>query len=322
MTNTPEDPFLSTPASSNPDASTPTSDGVPATPEVPDAPDAPGAPDAPTAPDAPEAPGIPPAPPAPEAPPTTEAAPAPPAPVAPLAPGVLAPAAPPVYASPTAPGVLATGAATLAPPAPGTGYVPPKPTGLQWGAIVATGLYAFLAAYGALTASAMVDDLKEQFADPENVTSGAGQTVTGIISFMVGVASFVLLALWMTRIRSNLAAQGVKAGGPPAVEWWGWFVPIANFVLPLLGMRAITRKSVSFFLLAAWWIPFALYWIVSGFAQTAVFGAVDFSTGELTNPDALDNIVPATWIAAVLMFISWLFLVLIIIRTTERHQKV
>ncbi len=42
---------------------------------------------------------------------------------------------------------------------------------------------------------------------------------------LLGIASFIFLALWMMRIRTNLGAIGKPAGGPPSVEWWGWFVP-------------------------------------------------------------------------------------------------
>lgn len=202
-----------------------------------------------------------------------------------------------------------------------TGFVPPTPTGLSWAAIIATGAYVLLAAVGAIMVDSTIDGIKAQFEDPDNAQLDMTSTLMTGVSFIVGVAAFVFLALWMTKIRTNLSAIGIKAGGPPAVEWWGWFVPIAWFVLPLLGMRSITRRSVGFFLLAGWWIPFCLYWVASGIAQTTVYGAIDWGTGELTNPDALDVMGPATWVAAVLLFLSWLFLVLIVVRTTDRHLK-
>lgn len=200
-------------------------------------------------------------------------------------------------------------------------FTPTKPDGIAWAAIVATGLYVLLTAWGVFTVASTVDDLKVTLADPNNSTSPFGDIATGLLSFVIGITSYVLLALWMSKIRSNLAAQGVKAGGPPAVEWWGWFIPIANYVLPLLGMRSITRKSVGWLVLAGWWIPFALYWAFSFIAQASVYAAIDLSNGELTNPDALDVMVPLTWAGGVLLFLSWLFLVLIIRRTTDRHVQ-
>jgi hypothetical protein len=258
-------------------------------------------------------------PPNPDAAGSPAAAPTPPPPPPPPTPqpGIIGTPPPGVIAS--SPGVIAD--AGVPPVGAPTGYVPPKPTGLSWAAIIATGIVVLLGVIGALMAPATVEQLKEQFQDLDNSQTNLGSTLFSAVTGLFAVAAFVFLALWMTKIRANLSAIGIKAGGPPAVEWWGWFVPIAWFVLPLLGMRAITRRSVGFLLLAGWWIPYCLYWIASGIAQTTVYTAIDWGTGELTDPDALDAMVPASWAAAVLLFLSWLFLVLIIVRTTDRHLK-
>jgi len=249
------------------------------------------------------------------------------------------PAAQPAPAQPTQPapppGMLtpqATPPGLLTPPAapyggPGASPYPfappvlrpPAPTGLATGAIILTGVYALVSLYGALTVASQVETLKETYADPENASFDVTSTLIGMLTFVVAIASYVVLALWMTKIRSNRTAVGTTPGGPPAVEWWGWFVPIANFVLPLLGMRAITKRLVGFGLLLGWWIPFCAVWVIQAAASSAQFRAIDFSTGELADPDVLDSMVPLTWAATVAIVISWAFLTVIIRKTTAKH---
>lgn len=237
-------------------------------------------------------------------------------------PGVLAPEGPP-------PGMLTPPAAPYAPGVPGAPVPPPfgaapvirpdAPTGLATGAIVLTGLYALLGLVGALTAASQVETLKETYADPENASLDLTSSLIGVLVFAVGIGSYVVLALWMAKIRANRTALGTAPGGPPAVEWWGWFVPVAHFVLPLLGMRAITRRVVGWGLLLGWWIPFAIYWVFYWVTAVSQVTAVDYTTGELTNPDALDSLVPLSWASAVAIVISWVFLAIIVRVTTRKH---
>lgn len=187
-------------------------------------------------------------------------------------------------------------------------------------AIVVTGLYVLFALGSAFFAQDVVDSTKKTLISGEPSTSPMSLIIQ-LLSTVVSVGAFVVLALWMARIRSNLKARGITAGGPPAVEWWGWFVPLANFVLPLLGMKAIARKKVGMGLLLGWWIPFCLMWIVSFAAGLASIMAVDLMTGELTNLDALNASVPLTYASTAAVIVSWVFLVVIIRRITDRHLE-
>lgn len=202
-----------------------------------------------------------------------------------------------------------------------TGWEPEAPKALAMATITATGLYALLSLVSALGVAGTVNDAKAALESGDTSRSLVSGVVEGL-SVLIGIASFVLLALWMTKIRGNLAQKGVRAGGPPAVEWWGWFVPLANFVLPYLGMRAISRDKASSGLLLGWWIPWCLVWILS-FASAAVsFAAIDFTTGEVSNVDALDASIPLAYLGAVAVIVSWAFLATIIRRVTARHLDV
>lgn len=201
---------------------------------------------------------------------------------------------------------------------------PTKPAGaLATTAIALTAAYTASTVLSAVMAPGTVERTRDQLANPNDVdpTAGLADSALSGLQSLIAIASFVFLALWMMRIRTNLAAVGRPAGGPPAVEWWGWFVPLANFVLPYLGMRAISRRSVSTGLLLGWWLPFCAVWLVGPVAASATFRAIDFSTGEVTHPEVLDQLVPLSWASASLLLVSWLFLVLVIRRTTARHLE-
>ena len=224
------------------------------------------------------------------------------------------------------------GAPTPPPPPPMPGQAPPpggfapagwspdKPTTLAMLAVITTGVYTLVQLGSALTAQSTVDSAKAAL-DSGGTSANVATTLLQVLSFAVGLGSFVLLALWMSRIRSNLAKLGIKAGGPPHVEWWGWFVPLANFVLPLLGMRAIAHRKVGMGVLLGWWIPWCLVWIASISASATSVFAVDFQTGELTNLDALDASVPLTYLATIATIVSWAFLTVVIRRVTARHLE-
>jgi len=210
-----------------------------------------------------------------------------------------------------------------APGQPGFGMAPTPPSGIAKAAIALTGLYALMSLVSALLAKGTVEKTKETLANPDeaNPFGDVGGSALNALSSLVMIAAFVFLALWMTRVRRNLTAVGRPAGGPPSVEWWGWFVPFANFILPLLGMRAISRRSVGWGLLLGWWLPFCAVWLIMPFSASAAFRAIDLDSGKLTHPEILDSIVPLAWASAAAIVVSWLFLVLVILRTNARHLQ-
>lgn len=198
---------------------------------------------------------------------------------------------------------------------------PPAPATVALWATILTGAVAALGLVSAASAAGRLDDMKAVLADPENASPFAGINPLDILSTPLLIASFVLLALWMSRVRSSMTARGEVAGGPPAVEWWGWFVPLGNFVLPFLGMRAITRHKAGLGVLVGWWVTFCLYWVLSWASTLPSLTAIDFSTGELSNPDALDAMVPLTWASALALAVSWAFLAKVIRHTTAVEKS-
>jgi len=212
---------------------------------------------------------------------------------------------------------------------PPPAYAPPPhivvtpssaPTALALWATILTGAVAALGLVSALQASDRVEELKTILADPESASPFAGQSPWDLLSYPLWIASFVLVALWMSKVRSAMTDRGEVPGGPPAVEWWGWFVPLADFVLPYLGMRAITRRKASLAIILGWWFAFCLYWVFAWASIVPTFTAMDYSTGEVTNLEAFDVLVPLTWASALTLAVSWVFLALLIRQTTAAEK--
>ncbi len=219
------------------------------------------------------------------------------------------------------PGMLeSAGVPMVAPPPMGAAdatWRPEAPKRLAQLVVIATGVFTLGSLLGVFAVQGQIDTLKQTL---EDGTAGTPSFNAGMmLTLLGGPLSFVALAMWMSRIRANLAATGVRTGGPRAVEWWGWFVPLANYVLPYLGMRAIARRSVSTALLLAWWIPFALWWALWGLSQVVSFSAIDLATGQLANDSALDALYPISVAQGILIVTSWAFLTMIVRRTTARH---
>lgn len=209
-------------------------------------------------------------------------------------------------------------------PPPGTfataGWAPEPPRTLATTTIILTGVYALTQLLGAFTVQGAIEDTKAAIETGDTSLNPAG-TLLQFLSFALLLAAFVVLAMWMAKIRKNLVHKGITAGGPPHVEWWGWFVPLANFVLPLLGMRAIARRKVGMGPLLGWWLPWCLVWVVSVAAQVTSILAVDLQTGKLANTDALEASVPLTYVATAATIVSWIFLTVIVRRVTARHLE-
>ena len=223
-----------------------------------------------------------------------------------------------------------TGHAPMAPP----GYAPMAtsayapitvaPSGSSKIALWATILTGAYAAIGLVTAAltpATVDALKKTLENPENSDPFAGNNPATLLSTPIAIASFVFLALWMQRIRNARKSRGEVVGGPPAVEWWGWFVPLANIVLPFLGMRAITKGRASMGLLVGWWSTYVASSALGLVSGLATFRAIDLSTGELAHPEALDSMAGLAWASGLALAVSWVFLAMIIRVTTRREAE-
>jgi hypothetical protein len=228
-------------------------------------------------------------------------------PPAPAAPGMIAGATPPpIYAPP--PGA----------PLPGTGYRPEVPKALSTWFIVLSGALVALGVVGSLLSPITVRTLKESMSGETMSTTFTPDQALSFLSSPIQIGAFITLGLWWGRIRAIRKANGYNVGGLPAVEWWGWFVPFANYVLPALGMRSLTKNLVGVGPLLGWWLPYCAYWIASFSTVFVIFGTIDWQTGAIADASGLGVIVTISWTASILLAISWAFLTYIVRKTTSK----
>jgi len=191
-------------------------------------------------------------------------------------------------------------------------------------AVITTALTTAATFAAAAASGSMIDSLKDQLgSDLDSTPTLTAYDAVNGLSSLVQIASFVFLALWMSRLRSRQRSRGHNPGGVPHVEWWGWFVPLANLILPFLGMRSLTRRTVGIGTTLGWWLTYVAAQAVAGIgAVVAVFSSIDWSNGELAHPDRLDGLGTATWVSAIFMLVSWIFLARVIRTATAKDGTV
>jgi hypothetical protein len=99
--------------------------------------------------------------------------------------------------------------------------------------------------------------------------------------------------IWFHRLVSNLAASGRWRGGSTGMAAGGWFIPIANFIIPFrYANDAWTATepdydspSGSKGILYSWWT----FWVVA-FVVRLVASSVDPSAGDITASNFLSEL--------------------------------
>lgn len=89
-----------------------------------------------------------------------------------------------------------------------------------------------------------------------------GGTLLALLGFL-GAA--IAVPMWIHRCYRNLPALGSRGHLSPAWAAAGWFVPIANLVLPYLTVREVwiastPRGRLTAALVAAWWAVWLAAW--------------------------------------------------------------
>ncbi len=192
------------------------------------------------------------------------------------------------------------------------------PTGLTAATIWLTGAYTVITLVQTALTVTEIDVLERT---GQNST---GTAALGLFGQVIALASYVVIALWMTAIYKNLVAHGVAQPLHRIWAWFAWMVPLANYVLPLIYMRGLnqTAKSIA---LWPWWIAWCAMWTVSIGSGLALLDGLDFGAIE-TDPNAspfkdgaLDNFGTYVWASSILLVIAWVFLVKLVRDINTRH---
>jgi len=179
--------------------------------------------------------------------------------------------------------------------------------------------------------------------EPEGI---AGAAVGGL-QFVVWVGTVIAFCLWTHRVSRNLPAlggRGLKYTPGWAVGWY--FIPVANFVVPIFVMREIWRESdpaqrhldsqggkSASPLVAWWWGTYAIRWILS-LAAMVVGGIIGgmVAAKAVSNPRARPEELTASmgnmfhwvdWLAIAnngLAFVAAI-LAILVVRCIDKNQQ-
>jgi len=249
--------------------------------------------------------------------------------------------APPVSATPPS-GVLAPPPPLPPPPPPpGTGHAGTgrarawgagawrSLTGLKTALVVLfiiMGVSALATAGTALNRIRAIDDFQDNpsfttaasLDDADDALSGAGA-----ISSIIRIALIVVFIIWLWRVAKN-ALEALDREDPKLGPGWaigGWFIPLANLVLPIIVIQGLWRASASgtrpgttwrsakgSALVVFWWLTF----IVSFLSGTA---GDDATLDEVKFADTL------TAVGAVASVVAAVLAIFVVVQLTRRFNE-
>ena len=232
------------------------------------------------------------------------------------------PAAPGAPAPPVAPGAPGP---YLAPPRPGPGLT----TTMRVFLIVA-GVLGLLAAFAFVNEISKFSTLMDTGSGADHDSWNTAQTVAAAVTLFTYLAALVVAILMM--VWGNQAHRGLARFGPSGLSWspgWavgGWFIPLANAIIPRLVFNEIEKVSDpengpapvgdrwrSRRLLGtglAWWIlyigGFVVVFVGLGISGTGTETALDITlvTDETAYRNGLIVMVPGFLIVAIGSFLG------------------
>jgi len=220
------------------------------------------------------------------------------------------------------------------PPPPGTGWTPSQQAGpgvMRFRSIsgLTTALtwilpFTILACLGAAGAYVHHMSIGNKFYNGDFVSisdiNDAKDTVNGFVAAfgVLELAVFVLLIIWMFRAAKNTELwNSQRARWTPGWAIGGWFIPVANFVIPFLVFAGIWRRSEPDspdrarlpFVVWFWWFLF-----VAGELAVRIDPTV-------TTKSALDARDSAHIVGFVLLAISAGMLIVVVRRLSATQQR-
>jgi hypothetical protein len=189
------------------------------------------------------------------------------------------------------------------------------------------GLLAVIAIPVAINARTVVHDHASNgtvFVD--HTVKTATDAVSAVVGFLllVSLAITVLFIIWMWRAASNLPLFGrVRPKFSPGFAIGGWFIPLANFIIPGMQMFDIDKGSGPRLrsgerprgsgLVVVWWITFVL-------GRLGAFTAPSFELFHRYEVDGFDVGNVLLVVASALTAIAAVLAILVIRRVTSRQE--
>jgi uncharacterized protein DUF4328 len=215
------------------------------------------------------------------------------------------------------------------------GQVPPRPVyaqpvqslnGLALATSILLGVAAALAAVNALPLFNRAKLAGEFLGGGVTLSrlNNADSAVAGLYLLLLAVilATGIVFVIWQYRHAANAVALGGRLGLGPGWAIGGWFIPLANFVLPTLQIRQSARASGRPVpgVVAAWTTTYVI-------ANVAYFGAngirPDFPTAGANAADFIDKFVQADRVAASgsIIYAVAGVLAIVMVRTLSKNQE-
>lgn len=178
-----------------------------------------------------------------------------------------------------------------------TGYIQPL-GGLATAASIMLGFASALSLFSAF-AFFQRASVADKFMSSGSLSElDSADTVVAAASLILGLlvlATGIVFIIWQHRFASNAVALGGPLGLAPGWAIGGWFIPLANFVLPQLQLCQSAKASRGKVpgVVTAWWITYvtgALTVAVSSLSRpktATVFGNLHNVLGDFARADRI-----------------------------------
>jgi hypothetical protein len=207
-----------------------------------------------------------------------------------------------------------------------SGWGDGRPTGLSKATIGLTGGAALLTLLGAWASLSVYDNFDKYVATEPDYDAPyiASQALQSLASMLM-IASYVTLALWMTKVHKRLTDAGEKMPLASAWAWFVWLIPLASLVLPYIYFRGLNRRAKAR-TVGAWWLTYVGSGVASMVGLVQVIALSDFSEAFKDENDFFAGIdmspLGATGIiSAVILAVSWVLLALTLREITARDTS-
>jgi hypothetical protein len=198
-----------------------------------------------------------------------------------------------------------------------------RPTGLSRATIGLTGGVALVTVLGAWASLSIYDNFDRYVGqspayDAPYYASQALQTISSLLM----LASYVTIALWMTKIHKRLTDAGENMPLASVWAWFVWLIPFANMVMPYIYFRGLNRRAKAR-TVGVWWLTYLGSGVASMVGVAQMIAASDFSEIFRDQNDPLagidmSSLGPSGLVSAVILMVSWVFLALTLRAITAR----
>lgn len=111
------------------------------------------------------------------------------------------------------------------------------------------------------------------------------------IENLLSLVTMIVFLVWIYRAVKALKVMGLHDGMSAGMAVGGWFIPLANVVLPWLSVRGVLRAlSCSTIIAGVWWLVWLVNMSLSGAHQLVRQLMLVPELGDALPPELLDSV--------------------------------